>query len=103
MHFNTFTTAATIVVILAQTSEANIGQGVGLLGEIFGEIGGDLWSVGVEILTKKARRNVPYNSKRVPQNTSPYPGVSDVEYNRCFDELISTRVVVTSPASDGNC
>jgi hypothetical protein len=101
MHFNTFTTATTMVAILAQTSEANIGQGAGLLGRIFSEIGSGAWGVGVEVATKKARRNVPYISKRVPQNTSPYPGVSDVEYNRCFDELTSTRVEVTSPASDG--
>jgi len=101
MHFNTFTTATTMVAILAQTSEANIGQGAGLLGRIFSEIGSGAWGVGVEVATKKAKRNIPYISKRVPQNTSPYPGVSDVEYNRCFDELTSTRVEVTSPASDG--
>jgi hypothetical protein len=101
MHFNTLTTATTMVAILAQTSEANIGQGAGLLGRIFSEIGSGAWGVGVEVATKKAKRNGPYISKRVPQNTSPYPGVSDVEYNRCFDELTSTRVEVTSPASDG--
>jgi hypothetical protein len=95
MHFNAFTTATTMVAILAQTSEANIGQGVGLLGEIFGEIGGDLWSVGVEILTKKARRNVPYNSKRVPQNTSPYPGSSRPVL---WSLALLTMVIVEAPS-----
>ena len=101
MHFNTFTTVTSIVAIMAQTSEANIGQGASLLGKIFAEIGSGAWSVGVDVATKKARRDVPYISKRVPQNTSPYPGVSDEEYQRCFGELTTTRVAVTSPAADG--
>ena len=100
MHFNTLSTVTAMVAVLAQTGEANLGQGVGLLAKIGAEVGTGAWNVGVEVATKKAKRGNHYISKRVPQNTSPYPGVSDEEYQRCFNELTSTTVDVTSPAGD---
>lgn len=101
MHFNTLSTVTAMVAVLAQTGEANIGQGVGLLAKVGAEVGTGAWNVGVEVATRKAKRGTHYISKRVPQNTSPYPGVSDEEYNRCFDALTSTSVDVTSPADGG--
>lgn len=101
MHFNTLSTFTAVVAVLAETGEANLGRGIGLLAKIGAEVGTGAWNVGVDVATKKAKRDDHYIMKRVPQNTSPYPGVSDQEYNRCFNALTSTSVDVTSPAADG--
>lgn len=89
MHFNTLSIATAMVAVLVQSGEANIGQGLGFIGRVAAEIGTGAWNVGVEVATKKTKR----------QSTSPYPGVSDEEYNRCYDEAAGTRIEVTSAAA----
>lgn len=98
MHFNTLGFVAATIAALSQTGAANIGQGTRLLGKIAGEVGTTGWNVGLHVSDKRDLDGLP---RRAPQGANPFPGVSDVEYERCFNDAVAAVITATSPAGDG--
>ncbi|KAM0331552.1 hypothetical protein ACHAQA_003230 [Verticillium albo-atrum] len=88
-----FLAPAAFVLMSAQPGEANIGQALGVFG--------DLWVKLVQIITHFDKRDLA-SGDFVPLEARQGrpPGVPQFEYDRCADDLTGLTITVQTPAAN---
>ncbi|KAM0327111.1 hypothetical protein ACHAQA_006239 [Verticillium albo-atrum] len=89
MKISAAVTPAALIAIGIQPTSADIGRGIGLAAQLFGQ---GIAELAVEIATKRSVVDKIF-SRQVP-------GVPEFEYERCRDDISGLTITATSPGPD---